>query len=89
MGHISPQVSRKLVQSGVMVELEVDMLSQATFCKACTKAKPVHKALPQKWEGQQATTFGEKVHLDVWGPMNPQSYDGKEYFITFTDDHNQ
>ena len=33
--------------------------------------------------------LGEKVHLDVWGPTNPQSYDGKEYFVSFTDDHNR
>ena len=32
--------------------------------------------------------FGEKVHSDVWGLANPQSYDRKEYFISFTDDHN-
>jgi hypothetical protein len=56
---------------------------------ACAQAKPTHKPVPQKWEGPQADKFGKKVHLDIWGPLNPQSYNGKEYFISFTNDHNR
>jgi hypothetical protein len=33
--------------------------------------------------------LGEKVHSDAWGPTNPQSYDGTEFFVSFTDDHNR
>jgi hypothetical protein len=59
------------------------------LCTACVQAKPTRKPVPQKTEGPRATKFGEKIHLDVWGPANPQSYDGKEYFVSFTDDYNR
>ena len=88
MGHISPQIARKLIRDGVITGLEVDMLSQPSFCMACAQARPTCKPVPQKREGPRAMKFGEKVHFDVWGPANPQSYDGKEYFVSFTDNHN-
>jgi Pol polyprotein, beta-barrel domain/GAG-pre-integrase domain len=88
MGHISPEVARKLVQEGTVTGLDVDMSSQPGFCTACAQAKPTRKSVPQKREGPRAMRIGEKVHSDVWGPANPQSYDGKEFFVSFTDDHN-
>ena len=33
--------------------------------------------------------MGEKVHSNMWGPANPQSFDAKDYFISFMDDHTQ
>ena len=29
----------------------------------------------------------DKIHSDVWGPENPQSYNGKLYYVSFTDDY--
>jgi GAG-pre-integrase domain/Integrase core domain/Pol polyprotein, beta-barrel domain len=89
MGHISPQVARKLVQNGVITGLELDTASQPGFCTACTQAKPTRKPVPQTREGLRDAKFDEKVHSDVWGPANPQSYDSKEYFVRFTDDHSR
>ena len=65
------------------------MASKPRFCTVCAQAKPTRKPIPSKREGPQATKIVEKIHSDVWGPANPQSYDGKEYFISFTDDYNQ
>ena len=89
MGHISPQAARKLIQDGTVTGLELDTSSEPSFCTACAQAKPTRKPVPQKREGPRAAKLGDKVHSDVWGPANPQSYDGKEYFISFTDDHNR
>jgi GAG-pre-integrase domain len=83
MGHISPQVTRKLVRDGVITGLELYAASQLGFCTACTQAKPTRKPVPQMREGQRAAKFGKKVHSDVWGPAKPQSYNGKEYFVSF------
>jgi Pol polyprotein, beta-barrel domain/Integrase core domain/GAG-pre-integrase domain len=89
MGHISPQAAQKLVQDGIMTGLDLDMASQPGLCTTCAHAKLTHKPVPQKWEGPRATSFGEKIHSDVRGPANPQSYDGKDYFINFTDEYNR
>jgi Integrase core domain len=53
------------------------------------QAKPTRKPVPQTREGPRAAKFGEKVHSDIWGPANPQSYDGKVYFVSFTNDHSR
>ena len=37
--------------------------------------------------GPLSAKVGEKMHTDVWGPTTPRSYDGHEYFITFTDNY--
>ncbi len=34
-----------------------------------------------------ATTFGDEVHSDVWGPSQISSLGRCKYYITFTDDH--
>jgi len=51
MGHISPQITQKLVQDGTIMGLEVDLLSQPSFCTACAQAKPTRKPIPQKRRG--------------------------------------
>ena len=32
-------------------------------------------------------TLRGKIHSDIWGPANPQSYNGRLYYINFTDDY--
>ena len=34
----------------------------------------------------EATTFGDILHSDVWGPAPIQSLGGKSYYVTFTDE---
>src|SRR5882724_12081116 len=87
MGHISLGTVKALVKSGSVMGLDLDMSSESTFCEACVKAKPTHNPVPKEHGVPCAVTVGKKVHSDVWGPSTPQSYDGKDYFVSFTDDH--
>ena len=87
MGHISPNAAKTLVKNGHVTGLTLDMSSEASFCEACAKAKPTRKTVPKERGGPHATNIGEKVHSDVWGPATPQSLDGKEYFVSFTDNY--
>src|SRR5882724_5873854 len=87
MGHISPATMKALVKSGSVMGLDLDMSSKLSFCKACEKAKPTCNPVPKECDGSSTATVGKKVHSNVWRPSTPQSYDGKDYFISFTDDH--
>ena len=87
MGHISPNAAKTLVKNGHVTGLTLDMSSEASFCEACAKAKPMRKTVPKECRGPHTTNIGKKVHSDVWGPATPQSLDGKEYFISFMDDY--
>ena len=52
--------------------MTLDMSSEASFCNACVKAKPMHKPVPKECTSPHATNVGNKVHSDVWGPATPQ-----------------
>ena len=87
MGHISLGAMKALVKSGSVMGLDLDMSSELSFCKACAKVKVTCNPVPKEHNDPHAATVGEKVYSDVWGPSMPQSYDGKDYLVSFTDDH--
>src|SRR6266481_4901695 len=89
MGHISPQAAKKIVKDGAVTGIDLDMDSKPSFCDACAKAKPTRQPVPKERNSPLATNVGEKIHFYVWGPATPKSYDGKDYFISFTDDHSR
>ena len=62
MGHISLQVTHRLIHDGTITGLDVDMSSQPDFCMACTQAKSMQKPVPQKQEGPCAM----KIQHAVW-----------------------
>ena len=86
MSHISPVAIKWLVEQKTILGLELDMKSKPTFCPTCAKAKPMHKLIPQEWVQYVSHVLRNKIHLDVWGPASPWSYNGKLYYINFTDD---
>ena len=87
MGHISPTVAKCLVKENIITGLKLDMSSESMFCMACAKAKPTQVPVPKEWSSPRATKLGDKVHLDIWGPSTPESYNGHKYFVAFTDNH--
>jgi hypothetical protein len=44
-------------------------------------------AIKPERQAPPATSFGEEVHSDVWGPSPDNSIGGKRYYITFTDNY--
>jgi len=89
MGHIPPCTTRELVKNGTVTGLNLDMRSEASFCNACAKAKPVCKPVPKEYTSLCATNVGNKILSDIWGPATPQSHYGKEDFVIFTDDYSR
>ena len=51
------------------------------------KAKLTQKSILKEWTNYTSNALGKKIHSDVWGPANPQSYNGKLYYVSFTDDY--
>ena len=48
-----------------------------------------HCKLPFKLGRTRATHIGELVHMDLAGPMETMSYDGKKYFLIIVDDYSR
>lgn len=58
--------------------------SGTQVCTTCIQGKQTK--LPHNQERRSAKRPLELVHSDLCGPVNPQSYDGKRYVVTFIDD---
>ena len=87
MGHISSAVIKRLIKQKVVLGLELDIKSEASFFPTCAKAKPTRKPIPKEGVKYVSQALGDKIHLDVWGPATPQSYNGKLYYVSFTNDY--
>jgi hypothetical protein len=73
MGHISLSAARKLVENGFVEGVSLKDLEGGGQCESCIFAKATRKSVPKVRQGKRATTFGEQVHSDVWGPAAVES----------------
>jgi transposase InsO family protein len=86
MGHISPEVARKMVNDGAVKGVELTDETE-TFCRICTHAKAHALPFPKDSVSTKPEAWGRRVHTDVWGPAKVESLRGMRYFVTFIDDY--
>jgi hypothetical protein len=61
---------------------------EVDFCESCILGK--QKRVSFKKAGRaSAKEKLELVHIDVWGLASVSSIRGKQYFVTFIDDHSR
>ena len=86
LGHISHSAIRHAISTGQITGIDLDMDSKPEFCEPCVKAKSARQPFPKKSD-TRATKYGERVHLDLWGPVSVKSLNGNYYVAAHTDDH--
>lgn len=88
MGHISPEIAKRLVSQGFVTGVRLEMTGSGDpfFCELCIYAKSTRKPIQKVRGGERATEFGGEIHTDLWGPAPVESRGGKRYYVTFTDD---
>ena len=87
MGHILPAIIKHLVGQKIVSGLEFETKSEPTSCTSCMKARPTRKPISKERIDYISHVLGDKIHLDVWGPVMPQSYNRKFYYMSFTDNY--
>jgi hypothetical protein len=87
MGHIAADSIHTLVRSNAIQGISLIDNNQPFHCESCEYAKTTRKAIKRERKGAQASTFGEEIHSDLWGPSPLQMLGGRKYYITFTDNH--
>ena len=87
MGHISHTVDTCLIEPKIVLGLKLDTKSEPTLCTSCAKARPTRKPVLKERVDYIFHALGDKIHLDLWGPAMPQSYNGKLYNVSFTEDY--
>ena len=83
-GHLSYKGLNTLVKREMVRGLP-DLKEVTDTCSDCMMGKE-HREAIQKKAKWRATMKLELIHIDVRGPINPQSNGGNRYLITFTDD---
>ena len=87
LGHIAPEAAKKMVSSGTIEGIEVDLTSTLQTCNSCEYAKATQKPIKKFHETPRASKFGDEIHSDVWGPSPIQTPGHKEYYVSLTNDH--
>jgi hypothetical protein len=88
LGHVAQGAIQYMVKKGLIEGIELNSASTPEFCEACTKAKATRQPFPEEM-ANRARTYGELVHMDLWGPTQTESIAGHLYYISFTDDFNE
>ncbi|CAJ2652499.1 unnamed protein product [Trifolium pratense] len=83
-GHLHHTGLKRLAEKN-MVHGLLDMDYEGKFCEECVLSKQTRTSFQKKAE-YQAKHILELIHTDICGPITPESFSGKRYFITFIDD---
>ena len=65
------------------------MKDGGTFCESCINAKATCKPIVKICESKGSKEVSALAWSDVWGPAPVETLGGKQYYVTFTDDHSR
>jgi GAG-pre-integrase domain len=87
LGHVSTNTLCSLIRHNSIQGIDLIDEGSTFTCESCDYTKATRKAIRPERLAPPATSFGEEVHSDVWGPSPTKSIGEKQYYITFTDDY--
>jgi hypothetical protein len=87
MGHLSIQSLRDLLKVSSGIDLTDKQLQEKlnVICPVCATTKAVNR-VPRDPATRRATTLGEMMHADAWGPYPVSGWDSTIYILAMTDD---
>ena len=89
LGHVLLDTIRNLVRNNAITGLHIIDDNSPFYCDSCEYAKATHKTIRKERTAPQASSFGEEVHTDLWGPSPILSLGGRKYYASFTDDYSR
>lgn len=81
MGHIDRTGLLNKIVDGIELKSKEEVMY---ICKNCVQGKQTK--LPHVKKRPKTKRPLQLIHSDFFGPVNPESYDGKRYVLTFIDD---
>lgn len=86
LAHLSESNMKKLVQITDGIDLTYkDIDNMGGICDICLKSKHVRTTFDN--ERTKTNNPLDMIHTDVCGLINPETWDGKRYFVSMLDDH--
>jgi hypothetical protein len=88
MGHIAPTATKALISRGLVTGIALTN-SPVTLdtCLSCVYGKATRQPVLPVHEGEHATVYGAEVRSDVWGPSPVATLQGRQYYVSFTDNY--
>ena len=91
LGHTSDVVMRVTSDTYPMFNIPKKHLTneqkQAATCECCARCKATIKRKIKSSTTEKATKYLQRVHMDVCGPLQMNTYDGCKYFTVFVDEY--
>jgi len=86
-GHLHHGGLKELVKKNMVHGLP-NMDYEGKFCEKCVLSKHARTSFQKKSEYWAKQPL-ELIHTDICGPITPESFNNKRYFISFIDDFSQ
>lgn len=87
LGHLGIESMKKLIENEMVSGLDISKRDCDSFeipCKICLEAKQTR--FPFNNQRARATRPFQIIHVDIAGPIDPPTWDGKKYTLTVLDD---
>ena len=88
MGHISLRKMNHLVHNELVNGVNLKNFNMTDVCVSCKKGKQVKKSHPKKILNTIKLPL-ERLHMDLFGPVNVKSIAGDNYCLVVTDDYSR
>ncbi|XP_021971805.1 uncharacterized protein LOC110866970 [Helianthus annuus] len=85
MGHIHVRKMNFLVHNDLVEGVNLKSFHLNDDCVECKKGKQTKKSHPQKLLNSIRVPL-ERLHMDLFGPVNVKSFNGDLYYLVVTDD---
>ena len=79
MDHINHDDLFKMVHTGMITGIKLDMSSKPEFCSICVQSKAANAPFSKESQNADTKSYGNKVLSDVWGPVQTRSLGGNNY----------
>jgi hypothetical protein len=87
LGHISADAIHNLIHHGAITGIKLVDDGSLIICQSCEYAKMTRKSIKSEQSAPPAKHFRDEIYSNLWGPSRTASLGGRNYYITFTDDH--
>ncbi|XP_076945937.1 uncharacterized protein LOC143617183 [Bidens hawaiensis] len=88
MGHISLRKMNHLVHKNLVEGVNLRNFQLTEDCLDCKKRKQIRKSHLKKLFNSINLPF-ERLHMDLYGPVNAKSITGELYYLVVTDDYSR
>lgn len=86
MGHLNITDLRKLSYNEMVLGIPQLTVDKSMFCEPCVLGKQTRKPFSKDHDPRSNRPL-EIIHSDVCGPIDPITWNGGKYFVTFIDDY--